>query len=58
MKIAIVNPWAISGKSIGGTERFVMDLAESLSDAGNEIDVYMFSGENHRKRNKKRQNQY
>lgn len=47
MKIAIINPWAISGKSIGGTERFVMDLAESLSDIGNEIDVYMFSGESH-----------
>lgn len=47
MKIAIVNPWAISGKSIGGTERFVMDLAESLNDLGNEIDVYMFSGKSH-----------
>ena len=42
------NPWAISGKSIGGTERFVIDLAESLKELGNEIDVYMFSGENHK----------
>ena len=48
MKIAIINPWAISGKSIGGTERFVIDLAESLKKLGNEIDVYMFSGENHK----------
>ena len=47
MRIAIINPWAISGKSIGGTERFVMDLAESLKDLKNEIDVYMFSGESH-----------
>lgn len=47
MKIAIVNPWSISNKSIGGTERFVIDLAESLTNLGNEVDVYMFSGENH-----------
>lgn len=47
MKIAIINPWAISSKSIGGTERFVMDLAESLNALGNEIDVYMFSGKSH-----------
>lgn len=47
MKIAIVNPWSISYKSIGGTERFVIDLAESLTNLGNEVDVYMFSGENH-----------
>lgn len=43
--MAIINPWVISGKSIGGTERFAIDLAESLKELGNEIDVYMFSGE-------------
>ena len=47
MKIAIINPWAISDKSIGGTERFVMDLAESLVKLNNEVDVYMFSGITH-----------
>ena len=47
MKVAIVNTWAISNKAIGGTERFVMDLAKSLVDNNNEVDVYMFSGENH-----------
>ncbi len=48
MKIAIVNAWAISNKAIGGTERFVMDLAKSFVDANNEVDVYMFSGESHK----------
>ena len=43
MKIAIVNTWAISKKAVGGTERFVMDLAKSFADNGNEVDVYMFS---------------
>ena len=47
MKIAIINPWAISNKAIGGTERFVIDLAEALKKLGNEVDVYMFSGKNH-----------
>ena len=47
MKIAIINPWSISSKSIGGTERFVIDLAESLTNLKNEVDVYMFSGEDH-----------
>ena len=47
MKIAIVNTWAISKKAVGGTERFVMDLAKSFADNGNEVDVYMFSGNTH-----------
>lgn len=47
MKIAIVNTWAISDKSIGGTERFVVDLAESFAKLGNEVDVFMFSGISH-----------
>lgn len=48
MKIAIVNTWAISKKAVGGTERFVMDLAKSFVDNGNEVDVYMFSGNTHK----------
>lgn len=51
MKIAIMNPWAISDNAIGGTERFVEDLAESLCKLGNDVDVYMFSGKNHQKNN-------
>lgn len=47
MRIAIINPWAISSKSIGGTERFVEDLAISLNKLGHKVDVYMFSGNNH-----------
>lgn len=47
MKIAIINTWAISNKSIGGTERFVIDLAKSLVQDNNEVDVYMFSGNSH-----------
>lgn len=48
MKIAIVNTWAISKKAVGGTERFVMDLAKAFVDNGNEVDVYMFSGNTHK----------
>lgn len=47
MKIAIINTWAISNKAVGGTERFVMDLAKSLVQDNNEVDVYMFSGKTH-----------
>lgn len=47
MKIAIVNTWAISPKAIGGTERFVMDLAEAFANNGNDVDVYMLSGNTH-----------
>ena len=49
MKIAIVSPWTISDTAVGGTERFVIDLAESLKNLGNEIDVYMLSGESYSK---------
>ena len=49
MRIAIVNTWAISDKAIGGTERFVIDLAQVFVNSGNEVDVYMFSGESHKK---------
>ena len=48
MKIAIVNTWAISKRAIGGTERFVMDLAKAFAYNGNEVDVYMFSGKTHK----------
>lgn len=48
MKIAIVNPWAISKKAIGGTERFVMDLAKSFATNNNQVDVFMFSGKSHK----------
>ena len=48
MKIAIVNTWAISKKAVGGTERFIMDLAKVFVDNGNEVDVYMFSGNTHK----------
>ena len=51
MKVAIMNPWAISDKSIGGTERFVEDLAETLVKLGNMVDVYIFSGVSHIKNN-------
>lgn len=47
MKVAIVNTWAISNKAIGGTERFVMDLAKALVQNNNEVDVFMFSGKSH-----------
>lgn len=50
MKIAIINTWAISNKAIGGTERFVMDLANSLVEQKNEVDVYMFSGKTHQEK--------
>ena len=48
MKIAIVNTWAISKRAIGGTERFIMDLAKAFTYNGNEVDVYMFSGKTHK----------
>lgn len=47
LKIAMINTWAISKKAVGGTERFVMDLAKAFKDNGNEVDVYMFSGNTH-----------
>lgn len=47
MKVAIISPWTVSDTAVGGTERFVIDLAESLKKLGNEIDVYMLSGKNY-----------
>lgn len=44
MKIAIISPWTVSSTAIGGTERFVLDLARAFKLLGNEVDVYMLSG--------------
>ncbi|HET9722168.1 MAG TPA: glycosyltransferase family 4 protein [Candidatus Saccharimonadales bacterium] len=44
MKVAIVSPWAISEESIGGTERFIIDLASILHDIGETVEVFMLSG--------------
>lgn len=49
MKIAILSPWTVKPNSVGGTERFVIDLAESFADAGNNVDVYMLAGEEYEK---------
>lgn len=51
MKIALINPWYITENSMGGTERFVDDLAISLSKDNNFIDVYMLSGKSYKKDN-------
>lgn len=48
MKIAIINPWFVSKDSIGGTERFVQDLAISMSRLNNDVDVYMLSGKSYK----------
>lgn len=47
MKIAILSPWTVKPTSIGGTERFVIDLAESFINSNNEVDVYMLSGDSY-----------
>ena len=47
MKIAILCPWTVKPTSIGGTERFVIDLAETFINANNEVDVYMLSGDSY-----------
>lgn len=44
MKILIVSMWEISKDCIGGTERYVMDLAESLKRKGADVEVLMLSG--------------
>lgn len=44
MKIAIISPWAISETSVGGTERFAIDLATQLHKLGNEVEVFVLSG--------------
>ena len=51
MKIAIIGPWAVSDNAVGGTERFVQDLAETFQKLGNDVDVYMLSGYNHQTNN-------
>lgn len=51
MKIAILSPWTVKPNSVGGTERFVIDLAESFIEAGNNVDVYMLAGEEYEKNN-------
>lgn len=51
MKIAILSPWTVKPNSIGGTERFVIDLAESFEKADNIVDVYMLSGNSYIKNN-------
>ncbi len=47
MKVAILSPWAVSSTAVGGTERFIVDLAESLRTSGHVVDVYMFDGRDH-----------
>ena len=51
MKIAILSPWTVKPNSVGGTERFVIDLAESFESLGNTVDVYMLSGNEYQKNN-------
>lgn len=48
MKVAIISPWAISKNAIGGTERFVTDLASGLVLLGHEVTVFMLSGKRQR----------
>lgn len=51
IKIAILTPWSISPDAVGGTERFVIDLAESFEKQGSIVDVYMLSGKEYTKNN-------
>ena len=51
MKVALLTPWFVSEKSVGGTERFVNDLAYSLIDNNYEVDVYMLSGKSYKQKN-------
>ncbi len=44
MKILIVSMWEISKDCIGGTERYVIDLAESLKRERIDVEVLMLSG--------------
>ncbi len=44
MNIAIISPWAISETSVGGTERFTIDLASQLHVLGNHVEVFVLSG--------------
>ena len=49
MNVAIFTPWYVSDEAIGGTERFVQDLALSMFDEGYNVDVYMLSGNSYTK---------
>lgn len=51
MRVALINPWYITENAIGGTERFVDDLALSLVNNNHEVDVYMLSGKSYKKNN-------
>lgn len=51
MRVALINPWFITENSIGGTERFVEDLAISFTNKGCQVDVYMLSGNSYQKNN-------
>ena len=48
MNIALITPWYIDKHSIGGTERFTEDLAISLKELGNNVDIYMLSGKSYK----------
>lgn len=48
MNIALITPWYIDKNSIGGTERFTEDLAISLKELGNNVDIYMLSGKSYK----------
>lgn len=47
MKIAIICPWAITNTSVGGTERFCMDLGEGLLSRKHQVTIFMLSGKSH-----------
>ncbi len=44
MKIAVVCPWAVSESAVGGTERYVVDLATQLHKQGIQVEVFVLSG--------------
>jgi glycosyltransferase involved in cell wall biosynthesis len=44
VKLLLVSLWAISDASVGGTERFTIDLADALTSAGHTVEVLMLSG--------------
>lgn len=47
-KILLVSLWSVDGRSVGGTERFIIDLASGLAERGHEVDVLMMTGRNHK----------
>jgi|GEM_PF-1408111 len=46
MKILITSIWPINKFSIGGTERYIIDLSTALKKSGHNVHVLMLSGEN------------